>query len=486
MHRLNVYFKTKLKKTLLFALVFVNYTPVQIGQERSLMKQLRWQFKQNEQVCLSESKADNSNNNNNNNSNNSNAANNNDNDTNEKRQSRDWLVRVRLCNMVRYWIKHYWEEDFATQKDLQQQIVDFKRDIEQVCDPHKAQTLKEKLDMTVQGVNHGKLIEQTLALDPATEVAHTEQISDNTTPTDTPKTDENKQSEEKEENYRQDHVHLRWPYLENNKVTIPSGMNLMSLDPDDIAQQLTLMDFHLFQQIKARECISQSWKKKGEGKWRLASNVLRMIAQFNSVSKWAQLTVLEGKTPKERANIIKKILTMMKSLQKIRNFSTTPVMGCFVLAFFSFSSSFFSEARIANFYKHRIYLCTHKKLPRIIRKDWDEIKESFDFRMAKLKQLQEQAIAPAVPHIGLYLQILFSIDEGNEDISTKTGVNYVKMMMLYDQIEKLMQYQQGKFEITQIPQIQKLLYQEFSTQYKMSEKHVNQLADIVRNTERDK
>ncbi|ETO26470.1 hypothetical protein RFI_10671 [Reticulomyxa filosa] len=107
--------------------------------------------------------------------------------------------------------------------------------------------------------------------------------------------------------------------------------------------------------------------------------------------------------------------------------------------------------------------------------------------MTKLRQLQEQSIAPAVPHIGLYLQVLFIIDEGKEDTSTETGgVNYVKMMMLNDQIEKLMQYQQGRYEITEIPQIQKLLYQEFATQYKMSEKHIDQLADIVRHTEREK
>ncbi|ETO25551.1 hypothetical protein RFI_11584, partial [Reticulomyxa filosa] len=127
------------------------------------------------------------------------------------------------------------------------------------------------------------------------------------------------------------------------------------------------------------------------------------------------------------------------------------------------------------------------KLPRSSRKDWDEINEFFDWRMTKLKRLQEQSFSPAVPHIGLYLHVLFNIDEGKEDTSTETGgVNYVKMMMLNHQIERLMQFQHGKYEITEMPQIQKLLYDDFATQYKMSESQINQLADIVRNTERKK
>ncbi|ETO24383.1 hypothetical protein RFI_12774, partial [Reticulomyxa filosa] len=426
---------------------------------RSLMKQLRVQFREGDKLKQFQLEEGNE----------------------QGKQSKDWMVRVRVCNAVSFWIKHYWEEDFLSQRELQQQVHEFKQDILQICEPQKGHTLVEKLDMSVQGANHGRSsVHDSQAT--STDLVANDTISEyiyiklnlvssdsrasskiNLTPTE-------EEQMELEEAYREDQVHIRWPHIEKCTMSIPEGMELMLLDPDDIAQQLTLMDFHILKQIKARECIGQSWKKRGKEKWRLAPNVLRMIAQFNSVSKWIQLIVLGGKTPKERANWIKKILTMMKSLQKNRNFSS-----------FCACHAALNSADIKKLKQ------TWHKLPRTNRKEWEDINEFFDWRMTKLKQLQEQSAAPAVPHIGLYLQVLFNIDEGKKDTTAETGgVNYVKMMMLHDQIERLTQYQQGKYEITEMLQIQRLLYQDFATQYKMSEKHINQLADIVRNTEREK
>jgi len=45
-------------------------------------------------------------------------------------------------------------------------------------------------------------------------------------------------------------------------VEIPKKFNFHSLSPEELADQITLMDFRIFSRIKPRECMGQAWKKK--------------------------------------------------------------------------------------------------------------------------------------------------------------------------------------------------------------------------------
>merc|ERR1712130_398517 len=65
-----------------------------------------------------------------------------------------------------------------------------------------------------------------------------------------------------------------------------------------ISEQLTLMDFAIFKCVSKREMTGQAWKKKDREK--RVPNLLRMIDQFNSISKWVQCIVLQQRKKKDR------------------------------------------------------------------------------------------------------------------------------------------------------------------------------------------
>merc|ERR1712154_85012 len=97
------------------------------------------------------------------------------------------------------------------------------------------------------------------------------------------------------------------------------GYDIMKETPQSIAQQLTLMDFAIFQSIEKRELTGQAWKKKDREQ--RAPNLLSMIKQFNSISKWVQCVVLQQSTKKKRTRCIEKFIHIAMHLKELRNFS---------------------------------------------------------------------------------------------------------------------------------------------------------------------
>merc|ERR1719297_419736 len=64
--------------------------------------------------------------------------------------------------------------------------------------------------------------------------------------------------------------------LNLERVPIKKGYKLSSTTAEDLADQITVMDYNIFSNIAERECIGQAWKKKKEQ----SPNVLAMINRF--------------------------------------------------------------------------------------------------------------------------------------------------------------------------------------------------------------
>ena len=86
------------------------------------------------------------------------------------------------------------------------------------------------------------------------------------------------------------------------------SQNLFILDigEEEIARQLTLIEFDVFKDISSSELLNQAWNKP---KLRYRSpNVLKMIDNFNNISLWMSSLILMKETSRERAAQIKKIV----------------------------------------------------------------------------------------------------------------------------------------------------------------------------------
>lgn len=99
----------------------------------------------------------------------------------------------------------------------------------------------------------------------------------------------------------------------------PEGIDLLQLDPTEVARQMTLVDWEYFKAIQPRECLDQCWTKPETGPTQ-APNLLAMIERANEISHWVTMSVLRGDDKKERANALIFFIKLIERFRTINNF----------------------------------------------------------------------------------------------------------------------------------------------------------------------
>lgn len=71
-----------------------------------------------------------------------------------------------------------------------------------------------------------------------------------------------------------------------------------------------LKDYNLCKVIEPKECLGIAWTKKN--KEELCPNLLKMIQNFNAVSKWIAATIVKETVLKKRVTILSHIMEMLQ------------------------------------------------------------------------------------------------------------------------------------------------------------------------------
>lgn len=79
-------------------------------------------------------------------------------------------------------------------------------------------------------------------------------------------------------------------------------LSALRIPADELAGQITLLDFPAFADIQPDELTSCSWNKKN--KYTVAPNIVAFTKRFNHTSFWTIHEILSGPTPKRRAEIM--------------------------------------------------------------------------------------------------------------------------------------------------------------------------------------
>lgn len=87
----------------------------------------------------------------------------------------------------------------------------------------------------------------------------------------------------------------------------------------ELARQLTLIEYKLYQAIKPSECIDQNWMSKR--KEELAPNILKMISRFNYMSNWIQSEIVKCADLSQRAQILRHIIEVAEACKELNNFN---------------------------------------------------------------------------------------------------------------------------------------------------------------------
>lgn len=80
--------------------------------------------------------------------------------------------------------------------------------------------------------------------------------------------------------------HLRFFWFYRNLLFIRAyevfTMQLLDVHPEEMARQLTLIEYNIYKEIKPSECLKQRWTRTDKAS--VAPNIMALIDRFNKVS----------------------------------------------------------------------------------------------------------------------------------------------------------------------------------------------------------
>lgn len=216
-------------------------------------------------------------------------------------------------------------------------------------------------------------------------------------------------------------------------------LDLFDVDEEEIARQLTLIDFEIYSSIKMSELLNQSWNKP---KLRHRSpNVIRMINRFNETNLWVATSILRQEKIRDRTRTMAKFIRIADYLKQLNNFNTTMAI-----------LSGLNGAAV-----HRLKH-TREDMPRHIQQAYTDLQHALDSNQSYkgYRNLLAHANPPCIPYLGVYLTDLTFIEDGNQDCLQKL-INFTKRKYIYDVIAKVKQYQHPSYNLQPVYQIASLL-----------------------------
>jgi hypothetical protein len=214
------------------------------------------------------------------------------------------------------------------------------------------------------------------------------------------------------------------------------------IDTVELARQVTLMMFSTFQRVEPWELLDGAFSKKDKAT--RAPNVVALTEQFNDFSSWVVYNVVTQMDLKKRAALVRKFIAMAEELRRIGNLN-----GVFAIV-----------AGLSGAPVHRL-----KKTWELVSKE-KKSNDAWEFQLeltnpqssfSQYRSAKSSIDPPAIPYLGVYLQDLTFIEEGNNDKLENGYVNFVKFRMIADILVEIKQFQQKEYNLQPVPSIQEYL-----------------------------
>ncbi|KAL2838041.1 ras guanine nucleotide exchange factor domain-containing protein [Aspergillus pseudoustus] len=222
-------------------------------------------------------------------------------------------------------------------------------------------------------------------------------------------------------------------------------LQLLKIDPREIARQLTLTESSMFGKIRPRELMHKSWQRKEEGQNGLpprAPNVRALIRYFNQLSSWVGGTILAEADLKRRTQVIGHLVNVASACRDLHNYSAVV--------------SILSGLESAPIYRlGRTWAMVTERTCSTL--EPLQALTSSDQNYQIYRNTLRQAVPPCIPFLGLFLKDLVFIEDGNSATTPEGLINFSKYTMLASTAHELQGFQQASYNLTPVPELQEYL-----------------------------
>jgi hypothetical protein len=230
---------------------------------------------------------------------------------------------------------------------------------------------------------------------------------------------------------------------------------LMDIHPEEIARQLTLIEWNIWEKIQPWECLGLAWMKKDKA--RRSPHVLALIERFNYVSGWVATSICSQEQVKKRSKFIQKLIDVANGLRNLGNLNGVMEI-------------------VSGLNRGPVYRLKQSwdDVPSSSKKIFEELKGITDRQknFANMRKYLKKVNPPCIPYLGLYLTDLTFIEEGNQDLLNGL-INFFKRHQVSETIRTIKQYQTKPYALEPVQFIQDKLQRarifDEDTLYEMSE-----------------
>jgi hypothetical protein len=307
-------------------------------------------------------------------------------------------VRLRVISAIKYWLENFYVFDFENDAELRKKVDNFINIIQR----SNGQALSTMLSRTLDRVTSSDsgVIQSKLKCPPILTIKRT-------------------------------------MFNKNKKFGV------MDYPLQEVARQMTLIDFEHFAKIEPKECLNQSWNK--EHRTTKAPNLNNMIQHFNRVSGWVGTEIVQCEDLEKRAKKMASFVELASMLEELNNYNGVfSVMSGLALA---------AIHRLKN---------TYNAMPEETRAEAAKLSQflsrdlNFKFLRTKIKQQKP----PLVPYVGLYLTDLTFIEEGSPKYLERNDlklINFDKCRKFASVIRDIQTYQYQRYPLEPYPELKDLL-----------------------------
>ncbi|KAI7852829.1 ras guanine nucleotide exchange factor domain-containing protein [Circinella umbellata] len=222
-------------------------------------------------------------------------------------------------------------------------------------------------------------------------------------------------------------------------------ITLLDIDAMELSRQLTLMDFKLYSSIRPIECLNKAWSRE-DTEGTVAMNVKQSIDYCNRLTCWVTDSILANEEAKKRVVVIKYWAQVASRCRSTNNYNT-----CMAII------SAFDNSAIGR-----------------LKKTWDLVGNRTIQSLGNIRKLMganrnfteyremiHSVNPPCIPFLGIYLQDLTFIEDGNSDLINKsTGlINFAKRQKAAEVIREINQFQSAPYNLATVPELQTFIKQ---------------------------